>query len=157
MENQDFVTTNINDLWMKNIFENLEKAESYERIARQGCETPEQYMMLPPDSREYFILQNQFKHLSFLHSELLLCLTDSRPVLEAKQILKHENELKHLENSIRIEKYFIKIMTDASNKIIRTYLTDHFYKTLEFLSQVRQDIISTLSPLLFVKKPKQTW
>ncbi len=72
MEERQFEATNISDLWLKNIFENVKNLESMERLAREGCVSLLEFAQM--DSR--MLPEIQYKNLKMMISEIELLLSE---------------------------------------------------------------------------------
>jgi len=148
----NFISTNINSLWLQNIFENLKNLEVYERLAREGCGNLLEYVQLPIEKRQIFLNDVQYKNLRFILTEMHLLLSDLTPVIEKKSLEKFETNMIKLERIINNRKLFVKEGYSATHGAIsNSKLTDMFYHTLDFLCSMRQDIIKEISHILYVK------
>lgn len=152
MENQEFDSTNINTLWLNNIYENLKNLEQMERITREGCSSIMDYLQIPQEQRGHVIGDTQYKNLRFIVTEINLLLTDLTPVMNKTKIEEFRQMLNKIEDVIHIRYLFLEEPTYTSNRIKTSTLKPFFWETLGFLMKMRVGIIGEIAHLLFVDK-----
>lgn len=152
-----FESTNINALWLNNIYENLKNLESLHRLAREGCNSIMEYLQIPYDQRLAMLGDIQYKNLRFILTETVLLLEDLSPVINETQYSKFIGQLKQLKKVINQRNLFIRDIYSASeNKIINSKLTNFFFETLEYLGEVKVAMIKIpdVSAILYVKSSR---
>lgn len=148
-------SANINERWIMNIFENLKKAEDFERYAREGCKDIIEFVQIPFSQRNIVIGEIQYKNLKLMLNEMLLVLPDIKPVIEDTSELK--TKLDNIANDIENKQRYIEYVSDV-NGIKDSKMTSLFYKTLNLLSFMRESIIYQLRHILYIKQvEKKTW
>lgn len=152
MENTNsFSTSNINQRWLENIFENLKNLENGERLAREGCISLMEYLQMTPDQRAIMLADIQYKNLRFMITEIDLLLTDVTPVVDPTKIEELRTKLVKVSQVKDVRSLFIKeSYSQIKNAILKTELTDFFYKTLTFISQMRREIIIEIKHILYI-------
>ena len=147
---QNFVQTNINSLWLQNIFENLKNLEALERLAREGCQSLMEYMQIPYDKKDIILPDIQYKNLRFIISEVILLLTDLTPVVDKERLKKFRSDIDKLEIIMNNRKLFIKEVYTSNNEIKSSKTTEFFYQTLKYLTLLRIDIVQEIAPMLYI-------
>lgn len=148
----EFEATNINSLWLMNVFENLKNLERMQRLAKEGCSSVMEYLSLPIAEKELIIADVQYKNLRFIVGEIDLLLTDLTPVIEEKKIEKFRENLSKVVQIMNNRKLFVHEPYSQSKKqIITRNLRPLFYDTLQYLTQLKVEIIKEISHILYVK------
>lgn len=157
MEKQEFETTNISDLWLRNIFENVKNLENMERLAREGCSSILEFAQMSRQDQIFMISEIQYKNLKMMTSEIILLLSDISSIIDNKKYKKYKKTIEKIDSVIHNRKLFILESwnrTRSPHRLISKSLTKHFNKFLEFISSLKIEIIEEISPMLFVKKPE---
>lgn len=156
MEKGEYESTNINSLWLDNIYENLKNLEALERYAREGCASLFDYLQIPEGSREVIIGDTMYKNLKFIVTELNLLLTDLTPVIEKEKLKEFREKLNTVGHAVQNKSIFVKDVRNASrNTILSSNVTDFFYDTLEYLTKMRIDVITEIAPILYVRDERK--
>lgn len=150
MQNQ-VISGNINSLWINNIYENIKSIEIMVRMAREGCNSLNEYVQIPFERKELFIVDAQYKNLRQMHTELGLLVTDLSPLLKKEETEKYFNLLDSVEKVIENRKLFIEDIKNSDSMIVSSRTTPFFYETLVFLEGIRRKLIMEMSGLLFIK------
>lgn len=137
-------TSNINEKWLDNIYENIKKIENHERLAREGCESLIEYISLSSKS----LGQVQFKNLSLFVTEFGLLLGDLSPILE--DLDKYKKILTQIKEALKNENLFIVSHYNTSNQITRTELTPLFMETIEALYNLKVDLFREIKHILYI-------
>jgi len=153
MTEEGFDATNMNTLWLQNIFENLHNLEEMERLSREGVSNLVDYANLPEKERETMISSLQYKNLKMLVSEMYLLLTDIVPVVRKEFHKEKKQFLDSVNKRIREKELFIHSPVNQKLKrVIKIELKPFFYITLEIMASMREDIIQEIASLLYVKQ-----
>lgn len=153
---EDFLeTSNINQKWLNNIYENIKNLEDYERLVREGCKSLLDFMNIPYSSRPVLVGITQFKNLKFLITEFRLLLADLTPVLEKTEdkkamVSKLDEFLKSLDKSLKNEDLFISYSYNEENKLIQTETTPFFYETIDALHAAKVDLFREIKHILYI-------
>lgn len=146
--------TNINSLWLLNIFENIKNIEVYERMARNGCRDILNYIQIPKESRQRELSEAQYQNLMMFGNELMVMLPDFASNLDKEVFGKYNAQLTILTNSLRLQKskYYKENISIPRKTIINTYLTEDFYSVLNIFAEMRRELLLKVEPLLFIKE-----
>lgn len=156
-ESNSFESTNINALWLQNIYENLKNLEFHERLAREGCNSIIEYIQMPYDKRNIFLSEVQYKNLRFIITEINLLLTDLSPVVNEKELEEYRKQLDNLERVINLRKLFIReIYSSIKKEITKSEMTPFFLETVGFVTKLRVNIIKSIAHLLYVQQTDKT-
>ncbi len=148
----NYESTNINSLWLTNIFENLKNLEVMERISREGCNSLMDYLQIPLAQRQIILADTQYKNLKFMVTEMQLLLTDLSPVVAKDKHKAFMDTLKKIQPPIHIRRLFlVERHSVMKNGIFTSEVTPFFYETLTFLSELKLDIIKEISHILYIK------
>lgn len=161
-EGEQLAVTNVNDLWNKNWFENIQNAENFERLIRTGGSGPDDYITIPKSalpSKEFRLIMNEAKYINLINlaNELDMLLTDITPVIgedKLKEFIKHLDLICH---DLQLKDKYIIIKFSADGIPFDSTLTPLFNSAKDYLINCRREIIKTMTPLLYVSKPKQEW
>lgn len=153
-EAQSFESTNINSLWLNNIFENLKNLEMMERNAREGCQGIMEYLMIPHEQRRAIISDTQYKNLRMMISEIHLLLTDLSPVIDDTKLKEFNSRLELVKESTKERKNFIKETYSLNKTLVSSSLSELFEPSLEYVSELKREIIKEISHLLYIKEEK---
>lgn len=158
-EDINYESSNINSIWLQNIYENIKNLEAMERLAREGCSSILEYLQIPYEARPIIIADTQYKNLKLIYNELYLLLSDLVPVIKPDEMEKFRDKLDALEEVIKIKKLFVKERYSKNkSNVISSEVTNFFYQTLKFLSNIKIAIIINISHILYVKEEdKKTW
>lgn len=153
MEGQEYESTNINTLWLQNIYENLKNLEYMERIAREGCSSILEYLQIPLENQQQILQDTQYKNMKFMVTEMNLLLTDLTPVLDKEKIKEFRKHLHALETGVNNKALFVdEAYSFTKRKITSSSMTPLFYETISFITNMRVNIINEMASLLYVKK-----
>lgn len=143
----------INDRWLDNIYQNLTLLEEMERMAREGCHSIMEYLQIPLAERQQIIADVQYKNLKLMINEISLLLTDLSPQIGKESIQKYQVQLDPILYCIKERKRYVRESWSASrDRIIQSKTTEWFNKTLDFISNMRLQIINEIAPTLFLKR-----
>lgn len=155
MENQEFETTNISDLWLRNIFENIKNLEHIERLAREGCKSIIEFIQMDRQTQIFMLPEIQYKNLSMMISEISLLLDDIISVIMDAKYKKFKKELERAKKVINKRDKFVKECFDrtrSQSRLKSRSLTKDFDILLEGVSSLKVRITKEIAPMLFVKK-----
>lgn len=153
----EIVSGNINSKWLSNIYENIVKLEQFERYAREGCADVMEYLQIPLSLRSKILADTQYKNLRLMYNELKLIIPDTKPVLD-DDITDFKNNIEKIKKILDKRELFLKEIKNSNGEVINSYTTEFYDIVLELLAGLREDIISKLSPILYVKEnKKETW
>jgi len=152
-EDTSLETSNINSLWLQNIYENLKNLESMERLAYEGCNSVLEYAQIPYEYRPIQIADIQYKNLKSIISEMRLLLTDLTPTIDSKIIEKYKGIIDKITPIINTKRLFInEIYSSEKARVINSKTTPFFDTTLAFLSGIRANIIKDIEHILYIKE-----
>jgi len=139
---------NITDLWNKNLYESLQKLQDFERIIRDGGTSITEYLQVSQDR----IPEIQFQHLRMMISEMGILLANAKARINKLFFLKAKVQLKQMKSIIDLtpQEIFIPIL-NQQNHTTTYYLSDTFYTFVSILTQMRGEIVTELSDILFGK------
>ena len=144
-------SSNINSLWLNNIYENLKNLEMLERLAKEGCSSIFDYFQISPENKRIMLADVQYKNLRFMITEMDLLLTDLTPVIEGKALTKFRSDITRIQCYINQRKLFVKESYSASrNQIISSYTTEFFRSTLDMICNMHIDIIKEIKEILYM-------
>lgn len=150
-------SVSLNKKWIEeNLYKNIIELEKNHTIIREGCETIEQYNMIPPANREMEIAERRFKALRFYLTILENLFIDLSPLLneeltETKEILKLDDHLKRIRNILNDKNLFIKYKTDKDNRITAVIITKLFNETADILFNTREELYKKITGILYIK------
>lgn len=145
-------TSNINEKWLQNIYENIQKLEENERIIREGCSSVLDFVQIPLNNREIIIGLTQYKTLKFFLTEFNLLLADLTPILKDDEAKDFEKVLKEMNNIINLEKLFLDNRYDIKNNLTSCKPTQFFYSTLDILHTLKVDLFKKIKHILYLTK-----
>lgn len=155
-EEETFLSSNINAIWMQNVYENLKNLENMERLAREGCISILEYVQIPFETRPLIIADIQYKNLRLMVSEIHLLLTDLTPMVEEDKLIEFRKEIENMDRIINLRKLFVKERISQSRGLITaTEVTPFFRETLKFISLIRISIVNEIAPLLYLKEEQK--
>lgn len=158
---QEFESSNINSLWLQNIYENIKNLENMFRMARDGCRGILEYTQVSQENKDMFLVDVQYKNLRLILTELKLLIDDTMIVIGEDKGIEFLNQLEKIEKIINIRKLFVKDNYSATkNAIVNSSVTTFFMETLTFFEQIRRKIFKELAPLLYHKQEdinKKKW
>jgi len=159
MEEKNFESTNINQKWLENIYENIKNLEQAQRYAREGCASLIEYVQAPYENKEIILADLQYKNLKIMTDEIVLLLKDLTPILDATKLDSFNRKIKEVDKTLRNDnkKYlFIETRTSVvKNAVISARTTDFFWETMDFLHNLQIEIIKSISHILFVEGDKK--
>jgi hypothetical protein len=149
-------SSNINALWLQNVYENIKNLENLERMAREGCTSLMEYLSIPMDTQKIISADVQYKNLRFIVTETHLLLGDLTPILSQEKLKVFRDNLKQVQKVLENRKLFVKETYSVSkNGIVSSKTTEVFMKTVEFLSELKLNILQEISHILYIKdEPK---
>lgn len=147
-------SSNINQKWLDNIYDNIKKIEYHERLAREGCENLVEYFGIPVKIRNVFIGEAQYKNLRFFVSEFHLLLSDLTPTIEDKGLKEIIESLEAVEKFIGNRENFLKEERDINNKVTSLELKKSFYDTLMFLAGLKVKLFKEIKHILYITSSK---
>lgn len=151
-----FETTNINTLWLMNIFENLKNLEEMERLAREGVNSLMDFAQIHPRQRELEIPELKYKNLKMMVSEMYLLLTDLQPVTSEEFNARLKKVLDKINDTMDNRKLFLhEPYNQREDRIHKKELTKFYFDTLRVLHFMRKDIIKEISPILYLKEDQK--
>lgn len=152
----EYSESNINSLWLINIYENLKNLENYERLAYEGCSSLMDYLQIPPSMRTKELSDTRFKNLRFICTEINLLLTDLTPIVE-EDTLKHVRGIVDTIHKALIHKdmFINEEYSEVRKMLVSSEPTELFYDTLKTLTNMRIILIKEIKPLLFIKEEKK--
>jgi hypothetical protein len=155
MESGGFESVNINELWTKNIYENLKSLEQLERLAREGCENLFEYFQIPQEQKMFMFGDIMYKNMRFMVTEFILLLSDLTPVMKPdkhKQFLEQIMEIDKIKEN---RKLFVKDIYQATTNSIKvSKATPFLYDTISFLSTFKIELVREIAHLLYI--PEET-
>lgn len=146
---ENIQSSNINEKWLDNIYENIKKIEEYERLVREGCASLLDYVQIPLKSRPVVVGLTQFKTLRFLLTEFTLLLADLTPVLEDKSKI-YQKTIDTIDEVILNEKYFIQKRYDVNKNLTSVELTKLFYETVKTIHILKRDLFKEIKHILYI-------
>lgn len=156
MEGDEFQSSNINRLWLNNIYENIKNLETMVRLAREGCLSLAEYMQIPFEQRAIILPDVQYKNMRMISNEMNLLLTDLVPVLGKEKVEEYLKILFSIEKVIDQRKLFVKDnYSSVKKQVVSSSTTEFFFETLRFLEVVRRNIIIDISSILYAKTDNQ--
>lgn len=141
-------TSNINEKWLNNIYENIKNLENYERLVREGCQSLLDFMNIPQKDRPIVIGLTQFKNLKFMITEFKLLLADLTPVLEDPD--EYDKILNNIDNALKTQSLFIKTRINEDKEIIEVVPTAFFYSTIDALHNLKRDLFKEIKKILYI-------
>jgi len=137
--------------WLDNIFDCLERLELYERQLKMGFEDLQQYIILLKYSKPVLkTKKTQLKAVELMITEIGILLNNSEKVIKNLVMQKLR----------RVNKVAIKMCNTGSlyqnyyncGKVIRIEFKKDFNVIIGLLSSIRKQIVSELSPFLWIGK-----
>lgn len=145
------MSSNINEKWLNNVYENIKKMEEHERLSREGCESLFDFLRMSYEHRKVIIGSTQFKNLSFFITEFGLLLTDLSPVIKKDTLKKFKNTLDTIEKALGTKALFIDEHYDADGRITETSPTRFFWETIKALNNLKTDLFIEIKDILYIK------
>lgn len=151
----EFESSNINALWLQNIYENIKNLENIERLAREGCSSVMEYMNIPYEHRPLIIGDVQFKNLKLMVTEIHLLLIDLTPILSRERLSYYNDALNKTGQVLKRRELFLEEPKGTNRVVKYSRTTEFFQETLDFLSRVKTEIIRDISHILYVKSERK--
>lgn len=153
-------TSNINEKWLENIYENIKKTEELERLVREGCSSLLDYMNIPVSMRPVIVGTTQFKNLRFLITEFKLLLADVSPVLynettKEDGTAKFREFLDNVTKALENKSLFIKSSYDINGKLINTHITPFFNQTIEAFYSFKLELFKEIKHILYIENRRE--
>lgn len=146
-----YESSNINAIWLQNIYENIKNLEQLERIAREGCNSIMEYLQIPHESRAFILGDVQYKNLRFIITELDLLLIDLTPVIKESELIDFQLSLNKVKELIENRRLFLEEPRGVDRSIRYSKPKPFFYETLNFLSLLKVSIIKSIAHILYIK------
>jgi len=148
MEN-NFESTNINLEWLNNIFEELKLIQDLERLSREGCRNLMEYLQIPIESQKLVMADVQYKNMRFFALELDLLIKNLSPIIPEK-IEGYARRLNPILKNVNKRSLFIDEVK-RNNRVIEIYTLRFLHETIDFLVDIKADIIKDISSILYIK------
>lgn len=147
-EENNFQETNISGLWLKNLFESLEKLQDYERICREGALSLMEFLQIPQSK----MAEVQFQNLKMMITETGILLVNAKPRLRKEFILQAQLKLKQMKELVDLnsDAIFISSINQQSNLVVHN-LSGNYFKLLMELTKIRGEIVNELADILYGK------
>lgn len=153
---EEYQTSNINEAWLKNIFEQLKATQTMERLANEGCNELMEYMQIPFDMRKVILPDVQYKNIKFLALELKLLINNLTPILNGKED-SFRKMLKPILENIDKRNLFLKEKSH-NGQLIYIEVLPLLMSTLRLLGEIKSGIIKDIAPILYIKEDeKKKW
>ena len=149
-------TGNINEKWLNNIYDNIQRLENYERLVREGCASLLDYVQIPYSSRPILTGITQFKNLRFMITEFKLLLADLTPIIEDQKAKEFDTTLNLIDKALDSERLFLSSIFDVNRRLIETKPTKFFYETIDTLHKLKVDLFKEIKNILYINK-KTEW
>lgn len=149
------LTSNINEKWLNNIYENIKKLEEYERLVREGCSSLLDFLQIPIKQREIVLGLTQFKNLRFFVTEFRLLLGDLTPVLEEDKAKEFKKVIDKVDTALNNEGLFIEKVRNADRQIIEVKTTKFFHVTINSLHNFKVDLFKQIKHILYIGGDKR--
>ena len=143
-------STNINSLWLQNIYENLKNLEVEFRYAFEGCKDVLEYCNIPVHNRRQIIADVQYKNLRMIVTELRLLIKDIAPVIpdDYEMFL---TKLQPIIEVINTRSLFVtEKVSEVKRTIISSEVTPFYNKTVEYLNALNMDLVLKIKHLLYI-------
>lgn len=148
-------TSNINDKWLDNVYENIKKIEEYQRLAREGCGSLLEYLQFSQKQREIVMGQLQYKNFKFILTEFVLLLADLTPIMEDAKEKTFQDTIDKINAISTNENLFLENRYDVNKNLVRSVPTPFFYSTLDVLHKLKIDLFKEIKHVLYIgKKPE---
>jgi len=149
---ENLESNNINQLWIKNIYENIKKLEELFRRSSEGCSSLIEYLMIPISIREREISEAMYKNLKLIRTEMKLLVADCCLHLQDNKYNKYLEKIDALKKIINNKAIFITESYSARlNMIIGSQVTQYFQETLDFFFNLRVEIMRDIKSLLYAE------
>lgn len=150
MENLE--SNNVNQLWVRNIYENIKRLEELFRRANEGCSSLIDYMSIPYNLRDREITEAMYKNLKLIRTEMKLLVADCCLHLESTKYESYLNKINSLKTIINNRQIFIQESYSARlNQVINSQVTPYFQETLDFFFNLRVEIMKDIKSLLYAE------
>lgn len=143
-------TSNINERWLQNIYENIKKLEEYERLVREGCTSIMDYFQIPLEQRDTLLGLTQYKNLKFFLTEFRLLLADLSPILDSERVKHYDKTIKSIDSALKTKNVFIKQVYSANRELIRSEPTEFFYTTIDLLHDLKIVLFREIKHILYI-------
>lgn len=144
-------TSNINAKWLDNVYDNIKRIEDYERLAREGCLTLLDFVSIPESQRNVTLGEAQFKNLKMLVTEFSLLMSDLSPVIKDNVLEDFRSQLRDIDNALNNESWFLKRIYNTSRQVKQVKLTDFFYTSLRFVSNLKIKLFKEIRHILYIQ------
>ena len=154
---QSFETTNFNAKWLDNLFQNIVKLEEFERLARNGVASTQEYITLLSNNSietvKLMIVEIQYKNLANMVGEIITTLAEIEEIMKKEDLEQLKYKATIINRSIKIRSLFIEdAYSFTQNKVLSSKLTDQYYQALNEVCEMRREILRSLAPLRHVAK-----
>ena len=154
-ENKDFEETNINSLWLKNIYNNLMDLKMKVLLARHGCQDVLEYIQIPANQMENVLPQIQFKNLQLIVSSMESLLIDTQTIIDDETYKKSMKTLQLIKESFGTPNLYLKLQFNQYAKTEWYLIQPLFEKTLDQLDLMRANLIKLLEPTLYIRSEEK--
>lgn len=156
MNEEEFTTINIHIKWLENIYEEIRILQDLERMSKEGCRSIIEYFQIPFELQKIIIPDTQYKNLRFFALELDILITNISSVLKEKEI-EYRKRLSPVLKSIENRSLFLKEKI-KNGQIVAIEVLPMLYKTIDYLSKIKADLIKDIEPILYLpKENKKEW
>jgi hypothetical protein len=133
----------VSESWNSNIVKSLEKLQDYEILAKQGCETIFEYIQIPLNTNLDLI---QEKNYRFFMTEFSIILSNTKHLMTSEQYKNLSEAFLKLQNLEKSKGGFL--ITKRKYEKKEQKLSKDFFLVIEYISKLREDLISALWRLL---------
>jgi len=146
--NNQYQEINITGLWLKNLFDSLEKLQDFERICREGALSLMEYLQIPESKRA----EVQFQNLKMMITETGILLVNAKAKLDKTFYLQSQLKIRQMKELVDLnhDKIFIPFINQQSGTMVHN-LSEGYFKILMELTQIRGEIVKELSDILYGK------
>lgn len=148
---EEYQSSNINEAWLKNIYEQLRSLQDLERMGSEGCRNLGEFIQIPIQLQEIIIPETRYKNVRFLALEMNILINNLIPILEG-DVEKYKARLKFILKNIDNKNLFLK--SSKRNNIICLEVMPFLITTFNLLIEIKSDIIKDIGHLLYIKEDK---
>lgn len=157
MEEQSFETTNINAKVLDNLFENIVRLEQYDRLARNGVQSTNEYILLltahGPERVKIMIPDIQYKNLKNMINEVLIIIPELKDIMDEKDIESLKFRAEYINEHMNNRQLFVdEGYSSSKNVVASSTLTPIYYKVLNEVADMRAKILKGLAPIRHIVK-----
>lgn len=133
--------------WLQNIFNSLMRLQSYERMAKEGCEDILEYVQIPPKDMPKL----QYKNYSLFMTEFSILLNDIKNFADKEKHKKILIDFYGLREFEKKEGGFLgqrDQLLHQQTKVRSFFLKDSFYVGANKISELRSMLIDSIWKIL---------